>query len=127
MAKPEVPVVIAFGFFRGLMLAALVAALLDLRSRRLIERSQVERMLGLPVLRELPTRRLCWRGPVAQRSCSGRARSAWSSLFVCRDSRQESRCLTVKPESGVSKAFPFPRIALHQGGRQKSRGASFTF
>jgi uncharacterized protein involved in exopolysaccharide biosynthesis len=54
MAKPKVPVVIAFGLFMGLILAALVAALLDLRSRRLVERWQVERLLGLPVLGEIP-------------------------------------------------------------------------
>jgi uncharacterized protein involved in exopolysaccharide biosynthesis len=54
VAKPKVPVVIAGGVFAGMVLAALAAALMDIRSRRLVERWQVERILGLPVLGEMP-------------------------------------------------------------------------
>jgi uncharacterized protein involved in exopolysaccharide biosynthesis len=53
VAKPKVPLVVMAGIFAGLLLAALVAALVDLRSRRLVERWQVERTLGLSVLGEL--------------------------------------------------------------------------
>ncbi len=52
--KPKVPVVIAGGVFAAMVLAALAAALVDIRSRRLVERWQVERTLGLPVLGEMP-------------------------------------------------------------------------
>ena len=54
VAKPKVPVVIAAGIFAALVLAALVSALVDLKSKKLVERWQVERMLGLGVLGELP-------------------------------------------------------------------------
>ncbi len=54
VAKPKIPVVVAAGLFAGLLIAALVAALVDLRSRRLVERWQVERTLGLSVLGEMP-------------------------------------------------------------------------
>ena len=53
VAKPKVPVVVTAGILAGFLLAALVAALVDLRSRRLVERWQVERTLGLPVLGEM--------------------------------------------------------------------------
>ncbi len=54
VAKPKIPVVVAAGLFAGLLIGALMAALVDLRSRRLVERWQVERTLGLPVLGEMP-------------------------------------------------------------------------
>ncbi len=54
VAKPKIPVVVAAGILAGLLIAAVMAALVDLRSRRLVERWQVERTLGLPVLGELP-------------------------------------------------------------------------
>jgi len=54
VSKPKIPVVVAAGIFLGLLIGALVAALVDLRSRRLVERWQVERTLGLPVLGEMP-------------------------------------------------------------------------
>ncbi len=53
VSKPKIPVVVLAGIFAGLFIAALVAALVDLRSRRLVERWQVERTLGLPVLGEM--------------------------------------------------------------------------
>jgi uncharacterized protein involved in exopolysaccharide biosynthesis len=54
VSKPKVPVVIAAGFLAALFLAALAAAVVDMKSRRLVERWQIERMLGLNVLGELP-------------------------------------------------------------------------
>jgi uncharacterized protein involved in exopolysaccharide biosynthesis len=54
VAKPKVPVVVAAGIFAALVMAALMAALVDLKSRRLVERWQVERTLGLGVLGEMP-------------------------------------------------------------------------
>jgi uncharacterized protein involved in exopolysaccharide biosynthesis len=54
VAKPKLPVVIAAGVIAGAFLAALMAALVDFRSRRLVEKWQVERMLGLDVLGEMP-------------------------------------------------------------------------
>jgi uncharacterized protein involved in exopolysaccharide biosynthesis len=54
VAKPKVPVVIAAGVLAALLLAALMAALVDLKSKKLVERWQVERMLGLGVLGEMP-------------------------------------------------------------------------
>lgn len=52
--KPKVPVVLALGLLAALMAAAGLAALVDLRSRRLVEPWQIERQLGLPVLGDLP-------------------------------------------------------------------------
>jgi DNA repair exonuclease SbcCD ATPase subunit len=52
--RPKVPVILALGFIAALGLAALAAALADVRSRKVVERWQVERGLGLPVLGELP-------------------------------------------------------------------------
>jgi len=54
VAKPKVPVVVGAGIFGAFFLAALGAALVDLKSRRLVERWQVERTLGLSVLGEMP-------------------------------------------------------------------------
>jgi uncharacterized protein involved in exopolysaccharide biosynthesis len=52
-SKPKIPVVIAVGALAALALALLVAALLDWRGGRLIERWQVERVVGVPFLGQL--------------------------------------------------------------------------
>jgi hypothetical protein len=52
--KPKVPVVLAMGLFAALLATAGVAAMVDVRSRRLVEPWQIERLLGLPVLGDLP-------------------------------------------------------------------------
>jgi hypothetical protein len=51
--KPNPVVLILGGVMGGLMLALFCAIAADLRGRRLLERWQVERTLGLPVLGEL--------------------------------------------------------------------------
>jgi uncharacterized protein involved in exopolysaccharide biosynthesis len=49
-SKPKAPLVVGAGAFVGLLLGMLAAVLLDVRSRRVHERWQIERQLGLAIL-----------------------------------------------------------------------------
>lgn len=51
--KPNAALVIALGLFAGLFLGVGAAVLRDLKARRVVERWQVERQLGIPVLAEV--------------------------------------------------------------------------
>ncbi|HEY1334548.1 MAG TPA: hypothetical protein VGF31_09855, partial [Myxococcaceae bacterium] len=52
--KPKVPLVVAAGVLAAMALAVLAAALADLRSGRILETWQVERVLDLEVLGQVP-------------------------------------------------------------------------
>jgi len=52
--KPKLPIVLGGGVFASLLLAVLAATLADLRSGRVLETWQVEKLLGLPVLGKVP-------------------------------------------------------------------------
>jgi uncharacterized protein involved in exopolysaccharide biosynthesis len=55
-AKPKVPVVLAGGVIAAALLALFAAVAADLRSGRILQRWQVERMLELPVIAEIHER-----------------------------------------------------------------------
>ena len=52
--KPKLPVVFGMGAIASVLLAVLAATLADLRSGRVLENWQVEKLLGLPVVGSLP-------------------------------------------------------------------------
>jgi uncharacterized protein involved in exopolysaccharide biosynthesis len=52
--KPKRPVVLGIGFVAAVLLSAGLATLLEWRRGKIVQRWQIERILGLPVLAELP-------------------------------------------------------------------------
>jgi uncharacterized protein involved in exopolysaccharide biosynthesis len=53
-AKPRIPILVVGGCFLATILATFVAGALDLGSGRLMERWQVSRRLGLPIIAQVP-------------------------------------------------------------------------
>jgi uncharacterized protein involved in exopolysaccharide biosynthesis len=51
--KPNTRLILGGGVFAGLLLSVLAAVALDIWRRRILERWQIERLLGVPVLAEL--------------------------------------------------------------------------
>jgi uncharacterized protein involved in exopolysaccharide biosynthesis len=53
--KPKIPLLIGGGIFLGLMFGVFAATVLDFLSGRVVEKWQVQRQIGLPILATIPT------------------------------------------------------------------------
>lgn len=60
--KPNVPLIVVLAVFAAAFSAVVVAAIVELRAGRLVERWQIEEILGVPILAEMEVPRLPERG-----------------------------------------------------------------